>query len=130
MIERCRKCDKEGRTTEHIIAECLSLSEPTFLGRHNHLAKIIHQQIAVKYKLLDGNTLLYCTHKPEPVLESANMILYWGRAIINDKMVDFNRPDTLLFDRENKTALVLDIVVPLTHSLPRTEAETVQNMKT
>jgi hypothetical protein len=55
-----------------------------------------------------------CTvdNKPEPVLESADTILYWDRAIISDKMVDFNRRDTVLFDRQIKTALVTHIAVP------------------
>jgi len=29
----------------------------------------------------------------------------------------------LLIDRENKTALVIDIAVPLTHNLPKTETQ-------
>jgi hypothetical protein len=37
--------------------------------------------------------------------------------------VDFNRTDVVLIDRENKMALVIDIAVPSTHSLPKTEAE-------
>jgi len=40
------------------------------------MAKIIHQQIAIKHKLLKGNILLYYRYKPELLLGSANMILY------------------------------------------------------
>ena len=53
------------------------------------------------------------------------MILYWDRSIISDKMVDFNRYDTGIIDRENKTALVIDTEVPLTRNLPKSEAEKV-----
>jgi hypothetical protein len=56
----------------------------------------------------------------QKVLESANMILYWDRSVITDKTVDLNRPDTVLTDRENKIERVM---VPLTHNLPKTEAE-------
>jgi hypothetical protein len=38
------------------------------------MTKIIHQQIAKKYKLLDRNTPLYYRYRPEPVLKPANMI--------------------------------------------------------
>jgi hypothetical protein len=53
------------------------------------------------------------------------MILYWDRSIITDKTVDCNGHDTVLVDRENKTAtaLVIDTAVPLTHKLPKSEAE-------
>jgi hypothetical protein len=33
------------------------------------------------------------------------------------------RPDIVLFDRKKKTPLVIDIAVPLTHNLPKTERE-------
>jgi len=61
---------------------------------------------------------------PEPVLESANMILYWDRFTITDT-IDFNRPDVLI-NTENKRALLIDIAVPLTHNLPTTEAEKIK----
>jgi len=59
-----------GKTIEYVIAGCSSLSESTCLGRHNQMAEIIHQLIAIKYKLLDKNTLPYSRYKSEPVLES------------------------------------------------------------
>ena len=59
----------------------------------------------------------------EPVLQSANVVLFWDRSIITDIKTDFNRPDIVLIDRQNKTALVMDTVVPLTHNLPKTETE-------
>jgi hypothetical protein len=77
------------------------------------------------YKLLDRNTPPYCTrrYKPQPVLKSANMFLYWDKSIITDTAVDSSRTDTAPIDRQNKTALVIDIAVPLTHNIPKTEAE-------
>jgi hypothetical protein len=38
-------------------------------------------------------------------------------------MVDCNRPDIALIDRENKTALLIDMAVCLTHKLSNTKAE-------
>jgi len=42
------------------------------------------------------------------------MILYWDKSILTDKTEDFNRPDIVLKDGENKTTLVIDIAVRLT----------------
>ena len=36
-------------------------------------------------------------------------------------MVDFNRQEVVLIDRENKTALTIDTAVLLTHTLPNIE---------
>jgi hypothetical protein len=114
---------------EHVRAECSSLSKAANFGRHNQLAKIIHQQINIKYVLLDRNTPPCCRYKSEPMLESANMILYWDRPIVTDETVDFSSPDTMFIDRENTTALVIDIAVPLTHNRPHTEAEKITKYK-
>jgi len=50
-----------------------------------------------------------------------NYNLYWDKSIITEKTVHFNKPDTVLIDRENKTALVIDIADSFTHMLPETE---------
>jgi hypothetical protein len=102
--------------------------ESARLRRHNQLTKAIQEKTAKKHKLVDKNTPPYYRYKPEPVLESANMILCWDRSIISDKTVDFNRHDIVVIDWENKTALVIDTAVPLTHNLPKFEAEKLQNM--
>jgi len=77
----------------------------------------------MKYKLFDRNSLPCCRYNTEPVLESTNMILYYSRSFITEKAVDFNRTEAVLIDRENETALVIDIAVPSIHSLPKTEGE-------
>ena len=104
VIDRHRKCDTVGETSEHVIVGCSSPSESAYLGRHNQLAKIIHQQTAKSYKLLQRNTPPHCRYKPEPVLQSANMILYWERSIITDEKVNFNRPDKVFIDRGGKNS--------------------------
>ena len=89
----------------------------------------MHQHIAIQYKLLNGHTPLYCRYKPEQ-LKSADTVLYWDMSITGHITVDFNRPNTVLFDRRNTTALVIHIAVPLTRSLSRTEADNDKLLKT
>jgi hypothetical protein len=94
------------------------------------MAKIILQQIAIKYKLPDRNALPYRRYKPEPLLESANMILYWVRSVVTDKTLDVNRPDTVPIVRGNKTAFVIDAAVLLTHNFPKPRQRKLRSMKT
>ena len=115
--------NKGDETNEHVIAGCSSLPECAYVERHNQLANTFHQQIAIKYKLLDRNTPPHCTCKPQPVLKTANKVLYWDRSIITDTMVDISRPDSAPIDRQNKTVLVTDTAVPLAHNVPKTEEE-------
>jgi len=58
VIDKCRKCDENGETNEHIIAGISSLSESTYLRIDNHMAKIIHQQTVINYKLPERITPL------------------------------------------------------------------------
>jgi hypothetical protein len=46
---------------------------------------------------------------------------------LTDTTVDFNRPDIVLIDRENKTGLVTDIAAPSTHNISNTKTE--ENIK-
>ncbi|CAH1992809.1 unnamed protein product [Acanthoscelides obtectus] len=65
------------------------------------------------------------------VLENQSALLYWDRPVRADKTVDYNRPDILLIDKNKRKAYVLDIAVPLTVNIIRTEytkAEKYQNL--
>jgi hypothetical protein len=55
------------------------------------------------YMVLNVMVTLYRIYKPEPVLESAD-ILYWDSSIITDKAVVFSRPDIVPIGRENNGA--------------------------
>jgi len=108
-----------GETNEHVIAGCSSLSESAYLGRHKQPARLI--QTAIKYRILDTDTPPHCRHKSEPVLD-------WS--IRTDKTVDFNSLDIAPIDRHNKTALVIDTAVLLTHNLTRTEVQKITKYET
>ena len=122
--DRCRKCGQIGESIEHVMAGCPALANTAYLGRHNQLAKLIHQELGFKYELLDRKTTPpYYKYNPQPVVERGNFILYWDRPIVTDQTIDYNRPDILLINQGEKTATLVEIAVPLTHNLKKTEAE-------
>ncbi|KAJ8952586.1 hypothetical protein NQ318_004133, partial [Aromia moschata] len=45
------------------------------------------------------------------------------RLIITDRTVDFNRPDIVLINKEQRRGIIIDIAVPLTHNIQKTERE-------
>jgi len=67
MMMMMINCDKGGKTIGHTIVGCLSLN-PHISG-DKQLAKIIHQQCVIEYKLLDRNTPPCCRYRPEGALE-------------------------------------------------------------
>ncbi|MBZ5796461.1 hypothetical protein K8353_40995, partial [Burkholderia contaminans] len=118
----CRKCGSAGKTIEHIIGQCPALAESAYLGRHNQLAKMVHQQLALKYGLL-ATAPPYYKYNPEAVLETEVAVMYWDRLIITDRTVDFNRPDIVLINKQQRRGIIIDIAVPLTHNIQKTERE-------
>ncbi|XP_030765533.1 uncharacterized protein LOC115889621 [Sitophilus oryzae] len=121
-IDVCRKCAKPGETIEHITGACSALADTDYLCRHNQVAKIIHSHLALRCKLIKSS-LPYYKYTPDAVLESDQHLLYWDRPIITDKTVDYNRPDILLINKSEKVAWIIDIGIPLTHNIFKTEQE-------
>jgi hypothetical protein len=72
-ITDMRKGYKVGETIERVIAVCSSICESAY-SETQPAGKNDSQQTAAQCKLRNRNTLPYCRYKPEPVLESANMI--------------------------------------------------------
>jgi hypothetical protein len=95
----CRRCEKTPETIEHITGSCTSLANMQYLHRHNNLAKIIHQQIAIDKKLLTTYTPYY-KYTVTEVLENQRYKLYWDREVRTDIRVLANRPDILLCDKK------------------------------
>jgi hypothetical protein len=124
--DRCRKCNKPGESIEHIMAGCSMLADNAYLGRHNQLAKIIHQQLGLKHGLLSRSTPPYYKYSPAPVLENHSHLLYWDRPVLTDTSVPYNRPDIILIDKVKGEGCIIDIAIPLTHNIMSTEGEKIR----
>ena len=57
---------------------CSALSGNAYLdfGRHNQISKLIHQELAIKYRILGYNTPLYYKYNPPEVLEKPDYVMY------------------------------------------------------
>ena len=106
------------------------MSELAYLGRHNQVAKLVHQHLALRHELIEKNTPPYYKYSPQEVLESANYVLYWDRPILTDKTVDLNQPDLIIINRKEKNAIIINVAVPLSHNVKKQKMKKDQNMTT
>ncbi|XP_054157466.1 uncharacterized protein LOC128955815 [Oppia nitens] len=120
--DKCRMCHMESETIEHILNGCKVLTNTEYLSRHNQVAKIIHQELAIRFGLTK-EPLPYYRYEPQSVMESNRAKLYWDKEIRTDKTVAHNRPDIVLVDKHQDKAYIIDIAVPLTHKLQDTHSE-------
>ncbi|XP_035453019.1 uncharacterized protein LOC118278064 [Spodoptera frugiperda] len=121
--DKCRKCHTQPETIQHITGACTTLTQTDYTHRHNQLANIIHQNLAIKHKLIPDTNTPYYKYTPQNVLENTTHKLYYDRAILTDRTVHYNRPDITLRDKIKNITYLIDIAVPNTHNLQKTIGE-------
>lgn len=119
----CRRCNRASETIQHITGACVSIAQTDYKHRHDQVAHIIHQKLAIKYKLSSALPVPYYKYSPESILENEFYKLYFDRAILTDKTVPYNRPDITFIDKINKTAQIIDIAIPNSHNIQNTFSE-------
>lgn len=121
-VDICRSCHLPGETIRHITSGCSALANTEYLHRHNQVARILHQELALKYGLV-GSRVPYYRYVPEPVLENDRARLYWDRPIITDRAVPPNKPDLVLVDREQSRVFLVDVTIPHDENLVKAERD-------
>ncbi|KAJ8723807.1 hypothetical protein PYW07_007787 [Mythimna separata] len=121
-VDICRACHCPGESIRHIISGCSRLANGEYLHRHNLVARIIHQQLALKHSLVESEVPYY-RYVPDPVLDNGHVILYWDRSIITDRTVVANKPDIVVVDRIERRAMIVDITVPHDENLVKAEKD-------
>ncbi|KAK4880507.1 hypothetical protein RN001_008653 [Aquatica leii] len=123
--DTCRKCHQYPETIEHITGGCKLLAGTDYTDRHNTAAKIIHQELALKYGLIQTQTPYY-NYTPETILENENCKLYWDRTLHTDKTIICNRPDITLLNKTQKHTYIIDIAIPNDSNIVQKETEKIE----
>lgn len=125
--DKCRKCNTKIENIQHITGGCTLLAQNDYSHRHNQLANIVHQELAVLHNLINETSRMpYYKYKPESVMENQNCKLYYDRAIITDRTVHHNRPDIVFHNKHTKEVYLIDIAVPNTHNITTTSQEKIR----
>lgn len=113
---RCRLCDKEQETNQHIISACTQLAPTAYLNRHNNMGKELHLAVTQRLNLKTGKTPGY-KHQPLSLVENEHYKVYWDTLIRTDREVQHNKPDMIVLDKNSKSAIIIDFSVPLDENL-------------
>lgn len=120
--DRCRKCSQHLETIQHITSSCSILAPKEYTARHNAMAKVFHQAIAIKAGLILTFKKAY-EYLPKAVLENDQFKLYWDNLIVTDRSIQHNRPDIVLFDKEEGKVTIIDVTVPADDNISKAYTE-------
>ncbi|XP_044760181.1 uncharacterized protein LOC123317642 [Coccinella septempunctata] len=120
--DRCRKCSQAPETLQHVTSSCPILAPRDYLERHNSMARIYHQQVALKLGLLQEELPSYI-YVPKPLLQNARYRLYYDSTLVTDRAVMHNRPDIALFDTEQKTCMLIEFTIPADDNIAKAYTE-------
>ena len=105
---KCRLCKDQEETTFHVLGSCSSLPSNLYLTtRHDNIARELVQEIAnvEKPKKQRG---------PFPaVSHTSTQEIWWNHPVTTVNKVKYNRPDIIIWDKEEKQCSVIDISTPL-----------------
>ena len=103
----CRLCRSSPETIQHIIACCPRLSASMYLPiRHNRVANIIYQHIINKSSSDER-------HPIQEVYVNDSREVWWDKKITTLSACAHNRPDIVLWKKDEKRCHVIDICVGL-----------------
>lgn len=128
QTDQCRRCGTATETIDHITGGCTLLAATEYTNRHDMVARIIHQEIAAKYHLVQEKGPYY-KYEPEPVLENEEAKLYWNREINSDKTIPHNKPDITLRKKISKETFLIEVSVPNSCNLDKKHFEKVNKYK-
>ncbi|XP_044757798.1 uncharacterized protein LOC123315955 [Coccinella septempunctata] len=121
---KCRLCNNYEETIQHLSSGCSQIAGTKYLSRHNDMGKVVHQQMCLREGLLRHFTP-YHLYTPQALLENENTKIYWDLTVVTDLGIEHNRPDMVVWNKVNETALIIDFAVPLDNNLSKAYGEMV-----
>ena len=97
---KCRFCDQQLETIDHLISQCPILAKHEYLKRHNRVAQYVHWQLCKFYKLEAKET--WYDHETPPVIENSEVTILWDFPINTDRTITANRPDIVIRNKIKK----------------------------
>ena len=125
--DKCRFCHQVSESCSHLLSGCqVLLADGHYTKRHNRVCKYLHWKILNDLKIPVKESWL---HEPAPVTTNSNgkVVVFYDKIITAGRFIESSaiRPDLVVWDKENRTAQIIDVCVPNDYGLNRAEREKV-----
>ncbi len=106
----CRLCHQKNETVDHILSCCPKLCQTEYKRRHDKVAAAVHWCMCRKYHIACNDR--WYEHRADKVAETDEVKLLWDFHIQTDHVIEHRRPDIVLVNKKEASALIVDIAVP------------------
>ena len=123
--DRCRFCNNASESSSHLISGCQTLlADGHYTKRHNKVCSYLHWTICNANNIPTNEVW---KHSPEPVTATDNTTIFYDKIIPTGRYIDNQaiKPDIVVRDHQNQSALIIDVSVPNDFGINRAEREKV-----
>ena len=121
----CRMCGERDETISHILTECSKLAQKHYKSwRHDKVAQILHWETCGRIGV--QRSAKWYDHEPEGVVETSRHKVLWDFKVQTDKRVEHNRPDLVIYDKEEQACKIIDVACPFDTRVKKKALEKVE----
>jgi len=123
--DQCRFCHTAVESTNHLVSGCKTLlGDGHYTRRHNKVCRYLHWKICREKEI---ETKEVWNHEPQDVVANETTTIFYDKEIKAGRYVENGavKPDIVIWDKENKSAKIIEVSVPNDFGLNRAEREKV-----
>ena len=123
--DKCRFCKDAVESPLHLMSACpILLADGHYTARHNRVCSYLHWRICSAYGI---PTKQVWEHEPQQVTATDQVYITYDKPIVLGRYVDGGaiKPDIIVWDKEKKTAKVIEVTVPNDYGLNAAERKKV-----
>ena len=103
-------CGETGDTISHIVSECSKLAQGEYKRRYDDFTRMVHWKLHEKFDLEKPEK--WYLHNPQNVSENVNHKLIYDMNMKCDNIIVERRPDIVIANKMEKTAIITDVEIP------------------
>ena len=119
----CRLCGKAAESVGHLISACEKLLHKDYKRRHDRMGLRVYWELCGKYGIRRSDRWFEETPDKIRVSQDGMYEIWWDKKVITAKVVEHNRPDVVVIDKDKKRWTMVDFAVPFDANVVSTEAE-------
>jgi hypothetical protein len=113
-------CKQHEETIDHLTSGCPILENSEYSMRKSKVDAHLHYSVCKALGTV--TTDKWYTQTPERVCERENVCVLWNQGVQTDTEVTANKPDIIIKNKKEKTAILIDVAIPADRNVMQKEA--------